>query len=94
MSEEGPITFEVAKPVEGLVLVPTIDHLLMVDPLDLTGDDLLLIVQHYRANRLNFLKMEERPKSVERSRGPKLSAEDTAKAAHAILAGLIGGDDD
>lgn len=91
---EGPITFEVPQPVEGLTLVPTIDHLLMVDPLDLTSDDLLLIIQHYRANRLNFLKMEERPKSVEKSRGPKLTPEQTAAEAHRILQGLIGGDDE
>jgi len=86
--------FEPTPPVEGLVLVPTIDHLLMIDPLDLTSDDLLLIVQHYRANRINFIKLDQKPKTVEKSRGPKLDPEATKKEAHKILAMLMGEEPD
>lgn len=68
-----------------------VDHLFSVDPLRLTSSDLSLIANHYRSKRLNFLKAETtKPKTVERSRNPKLDATATAKRVDDILAGLIG----
>lgn len=69
-----------------------VDHLFMLDPLQLTSSDLSLLANHYRTKRLNFLKAEEtKPKTVEKNRNPKLDAEKTKESIDNILAGLIGG---
>lgn len=69
-----------------------VDHLFTVDPLRLTSSDLSLIANHYRSKRLNFLKAETtKPKTVERSRNPKLDAEATKKRVDDILGSLVGG---
>ncbi len=52
-----------------------IDHLLTIDPLDLTTDNLILLITHYRHARFNHLKAMEKPKAVEKNRNPKLDAE-------------------
>ena len=70
-----------------------IEHLFMVDPLDLTTEDLLLIVGHYRAARLNHLKAMERPKSVAKSRNPKLDADQTRKEVSAIMQAILDAED-
>lgn len=91
MAEEGLPEFTPEQPVEQYV-VPTIDHLYVVDPLNLTADDCLLIVQHHRVARVNFMKLAEKPKTVQKSRGPKLDEEATRKAADEILNSMFGGD--
>lgn len=68
-----------------------IESLFHVDPLDLTSSDLSLLAQHYRNKRLMFQKMEEKPKSVERTRGPKLDADASKEHINNILLSLVGG---
>lgn len=67
-----------------------IDHLFQTDPLNLEEQDLVSLVSHYRSQRLNFQKLEEKPKTVERSRNPKLDAEASKAKLDAILAGMVG----
>lgn len=66
-----------------------IDHLFTVDPLDITSDDLLLLVTHYRTTRFNHLKAMEKPKAVQKNRNPKLDAE-ASKAELDRLMGDLG----
>lgn len=71
-----------------------IEHLFQVDPLDLTQEDLLLLSQHYRNQRMNFQKKEmEKPKTVTnyRTTGPKLDAEASQAKIDEILAMMVGG---
>lgn len=65
-----------------------IDHLFMVDPLDISTEDLLLLVSHYRTARFNHLKAMEKPKAVEKNRNPKLNAEDSKKEINNLLKDL------
>jgi len=87
---DAPITPEQAEAIEahkaqfGL----PIDHLFLVDPLDITSDDLLLLVSHYRNTRFNHLKAMEKPKAVEKNRNPKLDAEATQKEINNLMADL------
>lgn len=68
-----------------------IEHLFMIDPMDLTSDDLLLLVTHYRNQRFNHLKaMNEKPARVEKNRNPKLDKEASKAEADAILKKLFG----
>lgn len=71
-----------------------VEHLFMVDPLDLTADDLLVLVAHYRNTRLNYIKAAEKPKTVQKNRNPKLDAEASRKEITNILESLFGDDDD
>ena len=85
-----PITPEEAEAIEahkaqfGL----PIDHLMTVDPLDITEPDLLLIITHFRHSRFNHLKAMEKPKAVEKNRNPKLDAEATQKEINNLMADL------
>lgn len=67
-----------------------IDYLFMIDPLDLTEEDLTSLARYYRAERLDFLKREEKPKQARTSRGPTASPEKTAKAFDDILGRMVG----
>ena len=62
-----------------------IEHLFTIDPLDITADDLLLLIAHYRGTRLQYNKLAEKPKAVEKSRGPKLTPEETKAEAQKVL---------
>ena len=71
-----------------------IEGLFSVDPLDLTLEDLTLLVSHYRNQRLMFEKLQEKPKKIESNFRGKLDAEASKERINSILRGLIGGDDD
>ena len=72
-----------------------IEHLFMVDPLDIGTDDLLLLVNHYRNQRFNFIKAQnERPARVEKTRDPKLDKEASEKEIKNIMAALFDDDPD
>lgn len=94
MSHPQQPTDEQSEPPEGQ-LPPEfglpIESLFHIDPLDLTSSDLSLLAQHYRNKRMMFQKMEEKPKSVERSRGPKLDPEASKAQINSILLSLVGG---
>ena len=69
-----------------------IQHLFTIDPLDLTSEDTLMLVHHYRTKRLDFIKVEsERPTTAEKTRGPKLTPEETKSQLDAMLSRMIGG---
>lgn len=65
-----------------------IEHLFIVDPLDITSDDLLLIVTHFRNTRFQHLKAMEKPKAVQKNRNPKLDAEATKKELDSLMSDL------
>lgn len=67
-----------------------IEHLMMVDPLDITSDDLLLLVSHYRNQRLVHMKAMERPKAVQKNRNEKLDAEKSRAEIDSIFNNLFG----
>lgn len=67
-----------------------IQTLFNIDPLNLTVEDADMLILHYRSKRLQFLKLEDRPKSVEKTRGPKLDPEASKASIHAALGRLIG----
>lgn len=79
--EELPDPLAVALPIE---------HLFSIDPLQITAEDQLLLVQHYRRTRLDFLKLEEKPKAVQKNRNPKLTAEESAIEASKMLEEMFG----
>lgn len=79
---DTPITPEEAQAQFGL----PIEHLFVIDPLEITSDDLLLLVTHYRGTRFQHLKAMEKPKAVQKNRNPKLDAEATKKEIENLLA--------
>ncbi len=65
-------------------------HLFTIDPLNITVEDTDLLIMHYRAKRLQFIKLEDKPKTVEKTRGPKLDAEASKSEIANVLGRLIG----
>lgn len=63
-------------------------HLLETDPLNLTAEDITLIVQHFRASRISWEAMEAKPKTVTRFRGPAASPEKTEENFQSAMADL------
>lgn len=66
-----------------------IQHLLRVDPLDLTMDDCATLVTYYRNQRVVWSKAQEKPKTVMKSR-TKLDSGATKALANDILKSLVG----
>ena len=77
-----------------IALSPDIEHLFLVDPMEITPDDILLLVNHYRATRFNFMKLQDKPRTVEKSRGPALDEAKSKEAVNSILAALMSDDDE
>lgn len=67
-----------------------INHLFTIDPLEVTVEDADLLIMHYRAKRLQFIKLEDKPKTVEKTRGPKLDAESSKSEIANVLGRMIG----
>lgn len=88
------MTEEAVEPTEEEIAIAQlglpIEHLMVVDPLDITSDDLLLLVSHYRNQRLVHMKAMEKPKAVQKNRNAKLDAEATQKEIGAIFDSLFG----
>ena len=70
------------------LLQPPIEHLFLMDPQDLTSENFSDLVAFYRAERLQFNQMENRPKAVRKTRGDPLEGE-KAKEKVANVLGLL-----
>lgn len=88
MSQQEPES-PLIPPVDPLDVNLPIETLLQVDPLELAESDLTFFARYYRATRLQFEELENRPKAVKSTRGPKLNEQQTDEVLNKLLAGMI-----
>lgn len=69
-----------------------IETLYQIDPNDLTQEQIAGLIAFYRAQRLNFAVLEQRPKQLRQGRGPMMTPKASVEALDNILDGIIGGE--